>query len=81
MTEDEMVGWHHRLNGHEFEQGVGDSERQGRLCVLQSMGGYVSQAFIDLYPGEAAGFVSVDSAPLKSRYYPRWVQGTLKSLL
>ncbi|MBQ3266322.1 MAG: alpha/beta hydrolase, partial [Atopobiaceae bacterium] len=38
----------------------------------QSMGGYVSQAFIDLYPGEAAGFVSVDSAPLKSRYYPRW---------
>ena len=27
MTEDEMVGWHHRLNGHEFEQalGVGDA--------------------------------------------------------
>ena len=26
MTEDEMIGWHHRLNGHEFEQalGVGD---------------------------------------------------------
>ena len=28
-TEDEMVGWHHRLNGHEFEQTPGDSERQG----------------------------------------------------
>ena len=29
MTEDEMVGWHHRLDGHEFEQapGVGDGER------------------------------------------------------
>ena len=29
MTEDEMVGWHHRLNGHEFEQapGVGDGQR------------------------------------------------------
>ena len=26
MTEDEMVGWHHRLNGHEFEQAVGDGE-------------------------------------------------------
>ena len=24
MTEDEMVGWHHRLNGHEFEQALGD---------------------------------------------------------
>ena len=27
MTEAEMVGWHHRLNGHEFEQTQGDSER------------------------------------------------------
>ena len=35
-TEDEMVGWHHRLNGHEFEQTLGDSEGQGSL-VLQSM--------------------------------------------
>ena len=26
MTEDEMVGWHHPLNGHEFEQTLGDSE-------------------------------------------------------
>ena len=26
-TEDEMVGWHHRLNGHEFEQAPGDGER------------------------------------------------------
>ena len=25
-TEDQMVGWHHRLNGHEFEQALGDSE-------------------------------------------------------
>ena len=28
-TEDEMVGWHHRLNELEFEQTTGDSERQG----------------------------------------------------
>ena len=31
VTEDEMVGWHHRLNGHEFEQTLGDSEGQGSL--------------------------------------------------
>jgi len=31
MIEDEMVGWHHRLNGHEFEQTPGDSEGQGSL--------------------------------------------------
>ena len=36
MTEDEMVGWHHRLDGHEFEQASGDSEGQGawRAAVL-----------------------------------------------
>jgi len=34
-TEDEMVGWHHRLNGHEFEQTPRDSEKQESLacCV------------------------------------------------
>ena len=26
-----MMGWHHQLNGHEFEQTQGDSERQGSL--------------------------------------------------
>ena len=30
-TEDEMVGWHHPLNGHEFEQDPGDGEGQGSL--------------------------------------------------
>ena len=31
MTEDEVVGWHHQLNGHVFEQTPGDSEGQGSL--------------------------------------------------
>ena len=31
QAEDEMMGWHHQLNGHEFEQTQGDSERQGSL--------------------------------------------------
>ena len=33
MTDDEMVGWHHWLDGHEFEQGLGVGERQGNLAT------------------------------------------------
>ena len=36
VTEDEMVGWHHWLNGHELEQTQGDSERQGSLECCSS---------------------------------------------
>ena len=32
LTEDEMVGWHHQLNGHELEQAPGDGEGQGSLA-------------------------------------------------
>ena len=33
MTEDEMVGWHHRLDGHEFEAlGVGDGQGSVACC-------------------------------------------------
>ena len=38
MTEDEMVGWLHRLNGHEFEQTLGDGEGQGSLVCCSSWG-------------------------------------------
>ena len=38
MTEDEMVGWHHRLNRHEFEQAPGDSEGEGRLACCSLWG-------------------------------------------
>ena len=37
-TEDEMVGWYHRLNGHEFEQSLGDSEGQGSLACYSPWG-------------------------------------------
>ena len=37
-TEDEMVGWHHWLNGHEFEQIQGDSEGQRSLACCSSWG-------------------------------------------
>ena len=38
MTEDEMVGWHHRLNGHVFEQVPGDSEGQESLVCRSPWG-------------------------------------------
>ena len=37
-AEDEMVGWHHWLNGHEFEQTPGDSEGQGSLACCSPWG-------------------------------------------
>ena len=38
MTEDEMVGWHHRLNGHESEQTPGHSEEQRSLAHCSPRG-------------------------------------------
>ena len=38
MTGDEIVGWHHQLNGHVFEQTLGDSEGQRRLACFSSYG-------------------------------------------
>ena len=38
MTENEMVGWHHCLNAHEFEQASGDGEGQGSLACCSPWG-------------------------------------------
>ena len=38
MTEDEMAGWDHRLNGHEFEQTQGDGGRQESLACCSPRG-------------------------------------------
>ena len=38
MTEGEMAGWHHRLNGHEFEQVPGVCDGQGSMAMLQPLG-------------------------------------------
>ena len=37
-TEDEMAGWHHPLDGHEFEQALGDGEGQGSLVCCSPRG-------------------------------------------
>ena len=36
MAENEMVGWHHQLNGHEFEQALGVGDGQGGLACCSS---------------------------------------------
>ena len=38
QIEDEMAGWHHQLNGHEFEQTSGDGEGQGSLVCCSPWG-------------------------------------------
>ena len=38
MTEDEMIGWHHRFNGQEFEQTPGNGEGQGSLACCSPWG-------------------------------------------
>ena len=36
MTEDEMVGWHHQLDGHDFKQALGISDEQGSLACYST---------------------------------------------
>ena len=38
MTEDEIFGWHHRLDGHKFEQALGVGDGQGRLACCSPWG-------------------------------------------
>ena len=40
MIEDEMVGWHYRLDGHEFEQAPGVGDGQGSLACCSQMGSH-----------------------------------------
>jgi len=49
-TEDEMVGWHHQLNVHEFEQAPGDSEGQGSLAGCSPWGHRVRHDLVTEQP-------------------------------
>ena len=62
-TEDEMVGWYHRLNGHEFEQTQGDSGEQGSLACYSPWGHKESDATIAL--------TTTSSKTLKTIIYSR----------
>ena len=48
------------------------------VLIGQSLGGYISQVYMDRYPGEVSGFVSIDSASLSRKYYTGWELALLK---
>lgn len=48
------------------------------VLIGQSLGGYLSQAYMELYPESVRGFISIDSAPLKRHYYAGWELGMMK---
>jgi len=48
------------------------------VLVGQSLGGYISQMYMELYPAEVSHFVSIDSAPLQRQYYQNWEIWMLK---
>ena len=49
MTEDEMVGWHHRIDGHEFQQALGEGEGQrGLVCCSSPWGHKETDANVQL---------------------------------
>lgn len=63
-TLDDLAGWLHEI-----------LKREGAIrpiLIGQSMGGYVSQAYLRLYPDDVAGFASIDSCPLDFSYYRSW---------
>jgi len=51
---------------------------EGPVLAGQSLGGYIAQVFLELFPGRARGFVSIDSCPLKREYYTGWELAMLK---
>ena len=62
MTEDEMVGWHYQLNGHEFEQTPGDSEASQSLACCSPWGHKESAMTEGLNNNKSvAGFERTDS--------------------
>ena len=62
-TEDEMVGWHDWLNGHEFEQTPGDSEGQGSLAFYSPWG---HRVWHDLVAKQSWIYVCFQATPKQS---------------
>lgn len=60
-------------------KGILDLEGAERIILIgQSLGGYVSQVFMELFPGVVRGFVSIDSCSLQRAYYSGWELAALK---
>ena len=78
VTEDEMVGWHHWHNGHEFEQTQGDSEGQGSLTCC-SLWGYKESDDLVTEQQQQISLVSLDANILNEilanriQQYIKWI--------
>ena len=55
VTEDEMVGWHHWFNGHEFKQAPGDGKGQGSLACCSPWGHRVGHDWVTEQQQQATG--------------------------
>ena len=51
---------------------------QNPVLIGQSLGGYIAQCYLAMYPGTVSGFVSIDSAPLSRKYFSSWELALLK---
>ena len=71
-TEDEMVGWHHQLNGHEFEQAPGDGEGQGGLVCCSPWSRKKSDTIEWLNDYEAA-LIMKNFSTVDKRSWCQWV--------
>ena len=78
VAEDEMVGWHHQLDGHEFEQTLGDGEGRGNLACCSPWGGRVGhdwateQQPIGVFWADRSGVICYMSIKLKRQ--AEWIQ-------
>lgn len=61
--------------------GIIEKEKLKNLIIVgQSMGGYLGQMYMELFPGKLKGFISIDSAPLKCEYYTKIELWLLKKM-
>ena len=72
MTEDEMVGWHHWLNGHEFEQAPGVGDGQGSLACCSSWGRKESDTTEWLNWNELVNRSEILNIYIKKKRWVKW---------